>query len=82
MNRFRVERMSVHELDSLLLAECSEPIPGIHALTADNEIVLIRRYRSNELFRIGSQVPVENNLSSRIKYPQIHALRTKVDAAV
>jgi len=41
MDRFHIERVAEHELDSLIFAEISDPVPGKHAFDANDQIISV-----------------------------------------
>jgi len=77
-----VERVAEDELDSLPLAEISEPVPGEDALGADDEAVAEGSDRLEQGLGGGDEVVVEDDLAVVREYAQVHPSRVEIDAAV
>ena len=52
----QVQGMAEHEVDPLLGAQVGEPVPGEHALDADDEVVAMRFDQAQEGLGLGGEV--------------------------
>ena len=62
---FHVQGVAEHEGDRLVLAEVGEPVPGEHALAADDEAVAEGRDGVEEGVGAGGQIAFEDGLAAR-----------------
>ena len=77
-----VEGVAQDEGDLLLGAEVGEPVPGEHALAADDEPFAERRDRIEEGGGIGRQIAIEERLALSVEDVRVHAPCMEIDAAV
>ena len=82
VNRLHVEGMTEDEVDVLVGAQVGQPVPGEHALAADHQAIPVGFDQSQEVFRAGRDVLVEDHLAGRIEDADIHGVGMEVDAAV
>jgi hypothetical protein len=74
--------VSEDELDVFASAEIREPVPGEHALDADDEVITERFDGSQEYIRPALHVLVQEDLSVSVQNAEVHGLGMKIDAAV
>ena len=74
--------MTENELDALASTQVGDPVPGEHALDADDEIVAIGRDGFEEVLRSGPEVLVEPDFAIAVEDAQVHGLGVQVDPAV
>jgi len=75
-------RVTEKELDALVLAEVRQPVPGEHALDADNQVVAKAFDGLQEFVRLGSHIAMQSLVSVTIENAQIHPLGVQVHATI
>jgi hypothetical protein len=78
---FPVQRVAEHEVDVLLVAEVGEPVPGEHALDAD-ESRTKRRHGAQKSFGAAGEVLVADDVALVVEDAQVHGPGVQIDAAV
>jgi hypothetical protein len=79
---FHVQGVSEHEGDILFDAEIGDPVPGEHALGADDEVVAIGLDGPQQRFRPAGEALVEDGLTGLVDDAQVHRPGVQVDATV
>jgi hypothetical protein len=82
VNGPHIEGVAENEIDPLLGAQVGQPVPGEHALAADYKAGAIGFYQSEESFRFGRDILVNDHLSDGIEDADIHGVGVQIDAAV
>jgi hypothetical protein len=70
------------EGDGLVLAAVGQPVPGEHALAADDEVLTAGLDRLQEGGGLGGQVLLEDRAAGVVKDVGVHAPGVEIDAAV
>ena len=74
--------MAEHKEDVLILAQVGEPVPGEHALAADDQAVAPGGDGVEEGVGAGGQVLLEASLALGVQDVQVHGPCVQIDAAV
>ena len=82
MDRLHVQGVAEHEGDGVVLAEVGQPIPGEHALGADNQAVTERPDRIQESGGRGGQVSLEDCLTAVVEHVGEQAPGVQIDPGV
>ena len=82
MDHLHVEGVAEDEGDLLVRAQIGEPVPGEHALGADDEPVAKRLDRVEEGGGRGGQVAIEDRLALGVEDVGVQAPGVQIDAAV
>jgi hypothetical protein len=82
MDGLHIEGMTEDELDLLVAAKVSNPIPGEDALDADDEVVTVGFDRRQKVVWSTPHVLVEKNLPISIENAEVHGLGVQIDPAV
>jgi len=77
-----VERVTENELDAFAPTQVGDPVPGEHALDADDEIIAVGCDGFEEVLGSRTKVLVEPDLRFPVKDAEIHGLCVQVDPAV
>ena len=64
---FHVQGVAEHEGDALVLAQISEPVPGEHALGADDKAIAIRCNSFQKRLGASCNVAVQHGLAAGVK---------------
>jgi hypothetical protein len=70
------------EGDALVFAQVGQPVPGEHALDADDEVLAVRLDGVEELVGAGGQVLGEDGLALVVENVDVHGSGVQIDAAV
>ena len=77
-----VEGVAQREGDGVVFAKVGEPVPGEHALAADDQAGAIRRDGVEKGLRLGGQVALQDGLAVRVEHVGVQASGMEIDAAV
>ena len=81
-NRLHVQGVAEREGDLVVFAEVGEPIPGKHALAADDEARAIWRDGVAKGVGVGGQIGFEDGLAFVVKNVREHTSCVQIDATV
>jgi hypothetical protein len=81
MDEAHAEGVTEDEVDSLLLAQVGEPVPGEKALAADDEVGAERGERGEQGVRTAREIAVQNRPSLAVEDAEEHRPRVQIDAA-
>jgi hypothetical protein len=70
------------ERDALVVTQVGQPVPGEHALAADDQVLAVGLDRPEERLRVGGQVLLEDRLALVVQDVDEHGPGVQVDAAV
>ena len=79
---FHVQGVAQDERNLVLLAEVRDPVPGEHALGADDEAVAKRLDGTQQGIGPAGQVAVEDGLAGLVEDAQVHGPGVQVNAVV
>jgi hypothetical protein len=79
---FHVQRVAEHEVDVLFVAEVGEPVPGEHALDADDESVTKRSHGTQKSVGPAGEVLVEDDVAIVVENTDVHRPGVQIDATV
>lgn len=82
VNGTHVESMPQDEGNAFSGAEVCQPVPGVDAFDADDQVIPIRLYRGQELQLVAGEVPVQEHHSLLAHDADVHRPRVEIDAAV
>ena len=82
MDRSHVKGVPQREGDLVVFAEIGEPVPGEHALAADDETRAIRCDSVAKRLGVGRQIGFEDGVASVIEDVGTHASCVEIDAGV
>ena len=82
VNGLHVERMAQHERDVLAGAQSGQPVPGEHALHADDELLAVEADGVEEQVGSRGQVTMNECFARLVDDADVHCLGMQIDAAV
>ena len=74
--------MAQDEGDGLVLAQVGEPVPGEHALAADDQAVAEGRDGVEKGLGLGGKIRLEDGLAGVVENVDVHASGVQIDAGV
>jgi hypothetical protein len=82
MNGFHVKSVAQDEGDAFVGAQVSDPVPGEDALNCDGDVVTVGCDGSEEWFRLGGDVSVEQDLSVPVENAEVHGSSVEIDTTI
>ena len=82
VNRFHVQGVAQREGDRFVFAEVGEPIPGEHALDADDQAGAVRRDGVQENLGARRQIAFEDGGTGVIENVREHTSCVQIDAGI
>jgi len=74
--------MAKYEFDSFLETQIGEPVPTVHAFTADDQVLSKRGDRLQECLGASRYIAMKERVSLRIHDAEIHLSRVEIDPTV
>ena len=82
VDELHVQRVAQREGDGLVLTQIGEPVPGEHALAADDDALAKGSDGLEEDIRIGGEIFGEDGVAVGVKDVREHASGVQINAAV
>lgn len=82
MDGFHVESVPQDELDALVDAEVSDPVPAEETLDGNDQVLAVGFEDPEELVAVAGELLVHQSLAGSVKNADVEAAGVEVDAAV
>ena len=79
---FMYKCVAEHEIDVFICAQIGQPVPGKHALGADDQVFAKTLDGSQEVEWLGPHVPMQPLVPLTIEDAQVHPSGVQIDAAI